>query len=132
MAISYHPRAGQILVCDFSGFKVPEMVKTRPVMVVSPRLPNRSHLVAVVPISLTAPTHDHPYVVRLSKNYHPDEADDLPCWAKCDLILNLGLWRMNGFKVGRRKWATPQANAQDLAAVKEGVLFGLGISHRNR
>lgn len=127
MALGFHPRAGQILVCDFHGFKVPEMVKPRPVIVVSPRLPHRSDIVAIVPISLTAPRHGLPFVVRLSKNYHPQESDDLPCWAKCDMVLNLGLWRLNGFKLGRRKWATPQANAEDLAAVKLGVLHGLGL-----
>lgn len=103
------------------------MVKVRPVMVVSPKLPNRSHIVAIVPISLTAPSHEHPYVVRLSKNYHPKEADDLPCWAKCDMIVNIGLYRLEGFKLDRRKWATPQASSEDLRAVRAGVLHGLGV-----
>lgn len=116
-------------MCDFQGFKVPEMVKVRPVMVVSPRLPYRSDIVAVVPISLTAPIHDLPFCVRLSKNYHPNEDDDLPCWAKCDMVMNLGLWRLDGFKVGRRKYETPQATADDLRIVKEGVLHGLGQGH---
>jgi uncharacterized protein YifN (PemK superfamily) len=127
MGINFHPRAGQILVCSFDGFKVPEMVKPRPIIVVSARLPNRSDIVTVVPISLTAPKHNHPYVVQLSKNYHPKEADDLPCWAKCDMLMNLGLYRLNGFKLGRRKWDTPHASPEDLAAVREGVLYGLGL-----
>ena len=42
MTLAYHPRAGQILICKFDGFRVPEMVKVRPVMVFSPRLPHRS------------------------------------------------------------------------------------------
>lgn len=113
-------------MCDFSGFKVPEMVKPRPVMVVSPRLPHRSNIVAVVPISLTAPIHDLPFCVKLSKNYHPSSDDDLDCWAKCDMIMNLGLWRLDGFKVGRRRYENPQCSAEDLHAVKLGVLHGLG------
>lgn len=127
MPIQFHPRAGQILMCDFKGFVEPEMIKVRPVMVVSPKLPFRSHIVAIVPISLSAPRHDQPYVVRLSKNYHPQEADDLPCWAKCDMIVNIGLHRLEGFKVGRRKWATPQATSEDLRSVRAGVLHGLGV-----
>jgi uncharacterized protein YifN (PemK superfamily) len=103
------------------------MVKVRPIMVISPRLPHRSKIVAIVPISLTAPTHGEPYVVRLSKNYHPDELDDMPCWAKCDMVMNIGLHRLEGFKIGRRKWATPQANSEDLQAVRVGVLHGLGL-----
>jgi mRNA interferase MazF len=125
MAISFYPRAGQILMCDFSGFREPEMNKIRPVIVISPRLPNRSEIVAVVPISLTAPVKDFPFVVRLSKNYHPSESDDLPCWAKCDMLLNIGRFRLDGFKVDRRKWETPQASGADLAAVRQGVLAAL-------
>lgn len=108
---------------------MPEMVKPRPVIVVSPRLPHRSEIVAVVPISLTAPIHNLPFCVQLSKNYHPNEEDDLPCWAKCDMLMNLGLWRLDGFKVGRRKYVNPQATPEDLSAVKAGVLHGLGQGH---
>ena len=129
MPISFYPRAGQILVCDFSGFKEPEMIKKRPVIIVSPKLPYRSEIVTVVPISTTAPIHDHDFVVRLSKNYHPNENDDLPCWAKCDMIMNIARWRLDGFKIGRRKWATPQASGDDLQAVRDGVIHGLGLDH---
>lgn len=127
MALQFHPRAGQVLVCDFDGFREPEMVKPRPVIVVSPKLPNRSDIVAVVPISLTEPHRLMPFHFRLSKNYHPDEADDLPCWAKADMVMNLGLWRMSGFKVGRRKWDFPQLVGDDLAGVRKAVLLGLGL-----
>ena len=127
VAINFYPRAGQVLMCDFSGFVVPEMVKPRPVIVVSPRLPYRSEIVAIIPISLTPPIHHEPYAVRLSKNYHPSEGDDLPCWAKCDMLLNLSRRRLDGFKVGRRKWETPQVTGDDLKAVRAGVLHGLGM-----
>ena len=127
MPIQYFPRAGQLLVCDFSGFAPPEMVKKRPVAVISPRLPNRSEIVTIVPISLTAPRRRAPYVVKLSKNYHPEEPDDLDCWAKCDMVMNLGLRRLDGFKIGRRKWANPQINGDDLKAIRNGVLYGLGM-----
>jgi mRNA interferase MazF len=125
--IQFHPRAGQILVCDFSGFQPPEMNKVRPIIVVSPKLPHRSDIVSVVPLSTTAPIHNLPFVVRLSKNYHPDETDDLPCWAKCDMLMNIGIWRLSGFKIGRRKWDLPQASGDDLKAVRHGILCGLGL-----
>jgi uncharacterized protein YifN (PemK superfamily) len=127
MALPFFPRAGQVLMCDFKGFVEPEMVKTRPVIVVSPRLPYRSQIAAVVPISLTAPKHDLPFCYRLSKNYHPEEDDDLACWAKADMIMNLGIYRMSGFKVGRRKWEHPTLNAEDLAGVRHAILCGLGL-----
>ncbi|MCW2309075.1 uncharacterized protein YifN (PemK superfamily) [Rhodobium gokarnense] len=114
-------------MCDFNGFKEPEMVKTRPVIVVSPKLPYRSEIVAIVPISLTAPKHDYPYCYRLSKNYHPQEDDALPCWAKADLVLNLGLYRLSAFKTGRRKYTYPTLTPDDLAGVRRAVLCGLGL-----
>ena len=129
MPIQFYPRAGQILICDFSGFKEPEMVKPRPVIIVSPKLPYRSEIATVVPISTTPARHDLPFVVKLSKNYHPLEADDFPCWAKCDMVMNIALWRLKGFKIGRRKWELPQATAEDLQAVRAGVLHGFGMGH---
>lgn len=105
------------------------MVKQRPIIVVSPKLPYRSEIVTVVPISLTPPTHTLPFAVKLSKNYHPNEDDDLPCWAKCDMVMNIAKWRLDGFKVGRRKWENPQATGDDLQAVRDGVLHGLGLGH---
>ena len=116
-------------MCDFNGFVVPEMVKPRPVIVVSPRLPHRSEIVAIVPVSLTAPIHSEPFVVRLSKNYNPLEDDALPCWAKCDMLLNISRARLDGFKVGRRKWETPLISRSDLSVVRHGVLHGLGMGN---
>lgn len=38
MALRFHPKPGTILMCDFdTGFQVPEMVKKRPVIVLSPK-----------------------------------------------------------------------------------------------
>lgn len=127
MPLPFFPRAGQVLMCDFQGFNEPEMVKVRPIIVVSPRLPYRSEIAAIVPISLTAPKHDLPFCYRLSKNYHPEETDDLPCWAKADMLLNIGTYRLSGFKVGRRKWTFPSLTAVDLAAVRPAILCGLGL-----
>jgi len=95
-------------------------------MVVSSRLPYRTGLATVVPISLTPPERDVPYVVRLSRNYHPNENDGLPCWAKCDLLANDALSRLDRFKVDRRKYLAPKASDDDLSAVRAGVIAALG------
>tara|TARA_Y100001933_G_scaffold152188_1_gene150684 strand:- start:680 stop:1009 length:330 start_codon:yes stop_codon:yes gene_type:complete len=104
----------------------PEIIKTRPVIVVSSKLPYRAGLATVVPISLTAPKHDVPYAVRLSRNYHPGEDDTVPCWAKCDLLANVSLARLDRFKVDRRKHVAPKASEEDLRAVRAGVMAALG------
>lgn len=127
MGLTFFPRAGQIFVCNFNGFKEPEMIKPRPVIVISPKLPHRSEIVAVVPISLTPPKHKLPFCCQLSKNYHPDEDDDLPSWAKADMLMNLGLYRLTAFKVGRRKYFYPTLTPEDLQSVRHAVLCGLGL-----
>lgn len=131
MAIGFFPRMGQVFVADFSDLREPEMTKIRPVIVISPRLPNRSELVAVVPISLTPPRGEPKFVYRLSRNYHPGEPDDLPSWAKADMVTNIALRRLNGFKVGRRKWEYPNLSRDDLDGVRRAVLIGLGLDRLN-
>lgn len=98
-------------------------------MVISSKLPYRAGLVTVVPISLTAPRFDVAYAVQLSKNYHPAEADDVACWAKCDLLANVSLERLDRFKVGRRQYFAPKATEEDLAAVRQGVIVALGLNY---
>ncbi|MCQ8186296.1 type II toxin-antitoxin system PemK/MazF family toxin [Parvularcula maris] len=127
MPLKFHPRAGQVLVCDLSDFKPPEMVKVRPVVVISPRLPDRGGIVTIVPLSTTPPRKPYPFVVPLSRSYKPGGEPSVQTWAKCDMILNIGLHRLNAFKVGRRKWEIPEMTYADLRAVRRGVVFGLGM-----
>ena len=125
--LPFHPHAGTVLVADFRGFTAPELTKKRPVIVISPRLPYRSGLVTIVPISTTAPRSMVPYVCRLSKNYAPWGEPDVETWAKCDLVMNVGLARLEAFKVDRRKFVSPRLSPEDLAAVRQAVLAGLGF-----
>ena len=61
MAIKEHPVPGTIVLCDFGdpkkggSFRPPEMIKRRPVVVVSPKIARRSGLCTVVCLSTTAP-----------------------------------------------------------------------------
>lgn len=127
MGLNFFPRAGQIFVGDFTDLKVPEITKKRPVIVISPKLPYRSELVALVPVSTTAPRHDLPFVYRLSRNYTPWGAPGLECWAKCDLVMNVWVGRLSAFKVDRRKYVYPALTPEDLAGVRRAVLAGLGL-----
>ena len=114
-------------MCDFQGYIVPEIVKKRPVVVISPRLPYRSHLCTVVPLSTARPDRLQPYHYEMSKNPHPREPDDLPVWAKCDLLANVTLKRLDRFKVGRRKYYTPRISDAVLEGIRVGVLHALGF-----
>ena len=116
---------GQVLMADFSDLRQPEMTKVRPVIILSPRLPYRSELVTVVPISLTPPRHELPFCHLLSRNYHLGENQDKPSWAKADMVMTISLGRLNGFKIGKRRWAYPELSAEDLLEVRRAVLHGL-------
>lgn len=76
MPLHFPVARGMIVLCDYSGFRPPEMVKRRPVIVLSPRLAHRQHLATVVPLSTTVPPADLPYVceLRLSPHYPPRSA----------------------------------------------------------
>jgi len=50
-----------VLMCDFTGFKPPEMVKQRPVVVVSPRYRRHTGVCLVVPLSTVAPPEIEPH-----------------------------------------------------------------------
>lgn len=127
MAIRFYPRAGQIFICDFSKFQAPEMTKKRPVMVISPRLKHRSEIVTIVPLSTTAPRETVAYAVLLSKDYSPLSVSSKQVWAKCDMLLSVSRQRLTSYKIGRRKYHTPEATGDDLKRVREGVKAALGF-----
>lgn len=86
MAIQFSVVPRTILLCDYSkgGFVPPEMVKRRPAIVLSPRLPHRDNLHAVVPMSGTPPEQDVPYVVQIElANALPEPFAETTWWVKC-------------------------------------------------
>jgi hypothetical protein len=58
MPIQEHPATGTILICDFTGMKEPEMVKRRPVVVISPKIAVRRGLCTVLGLSTVPPPWD--------------------------------------------------------------------------
>ena len=106
MAITFHPRPGQILVCDFStGFREPEIVKNnRPVIVLTPDYKGRTGLVTVVPLSTKEPTEIMPYHYKLPRNCMPQigRFQDNDSWVKGDLLYTVGFHRLNLIMLGKR------------------------------
>lgn len=135
MAIRYPLAPRTLVLCDYGlgGFREPEMVKRRPAIVVSPRLPHRDNLCSVVPISLTAPMHDVPYVVKIElEEPLPAPFDSPVAWVKCDLVATVSFERLDMFRTGRdqegkRKYLTRKLPEDDFERVKEGILRGLGF-----
>lgn len=134
MAIQFPVGPGTILLCDYStGFNPPEMVKRRPVVVVSPRLPYRDHLCTVVPLSTTAPDRDTLYQCRVTPPQRLPAPFDAPeMWAKADMLATVGFGRLDLFRTGRdqtgkRKYLHPKLPPDDLRRVRASILHALGL-----
>lgn len=135
MGIKFPVGVGTILLCDYDrgGFQPPEMVKKRPAIVISPRLPHRDSLCTVVPISSEQPKHDVDYVVRLEfAPPLPDPFSYRVTWAKCDMLATVSFSRLDLFhterdQYGRRKYLHPKLSEAQLEHIKYGVLCALGL-----
>lgn len=124
--LQYHPHKGSVLMCDFRGNIVPEIVKKRPVVVITPRLPYRNNLATVVPLSTTPPEHDVNYVVKLQGYYGNDPLKPQQ-YAKCDLLCSVSFARLDRIKTGYRKYIAPQMSDEDFDSVMDGVKKALGL-----
>lgn len=101
--INFHPRPGQILMCNFDGLMKPKMVKTRPVLVVS-SLKDRAELVTIVALSTTPPSPVKPFHLKINRDSMPQtgyfQAKDM--WLKGDTIYTLCFQRLDLIKMGKR------------------------------
>jgi len=125
MAIYFHPSPGCVLLCNFEGYIFPEIVKVRPVVIVSPKHLKRGDLHCVVPLSTTPPDHIEPYHYQLKKDPIPNS--NATVWAKCDLVATVCSERFDRFQVGRRAFKTSGIPAEELEAIRECIKYALGI-----
>ena len=125
MPLAFQPRPGTVVMCDFAGFVVPEMVKVRPVVVVARNRKNRQ-LVTVVPLSTTPPDRMEDHHHELSANPLPGR-EHITCWAKCDMIATVSLARLDRYKMARREFVAPSLPDADLEAIKLAIMSALGL-----
>ena len=71
LSLTVRVKTGMVLACDFKGYIVPEIVKIRPVVVISPNEVVRPDLFTVVPLSNTAPKFVQNYYYR-ARYYSPE------------------------------------------------------------
>jgi uncharacterized protein YifN (PemK superfamily) len=134
MGIKFPIPSGLILLCNYdTGFRPPEMVKRRPALVVSPRLPHRDNLCAVVPLSLTIPDRTVMYQCELVLAAPlPSPWNATKLWAKADMIATVCFDRLDFFQTerdqtGRRKYLHPKVTPEQLKLVQSAILYGLGL-----
>jgi uncharacterized protein YifN (PemK superfamily) len=135
MPINFAVAPGTLLLCnyDLGGFRAPEMLKRRPAIVVSPRLPHRDNLCTVVPVSATPGKQEVGYVVRLElEEALPEPFRYKIVWAKCDMLATVSFERLDLFRTardqtGKRRYLQPRLPAEDFKRVRKGILMALGI-----
>ncbi|MYZ50326.1 type II toxin-antitoxin system PemK/MazF family toxin [Propylenella binzhouense] len=132
--LKFHPQPGTILICDYGDEAVePEMVKRRPVLVVSPNLKRRTGLCAIVALSTTPPdpVQDYHCTVRVDPPL-PPPFDSPDMWVKADMVSTVGFHRLDlphtkRDQYGKRKYLTVRVTPAELRAVYGCVLCGLGM-----
>lgn len=125
--IQFQPRAGQILVCNFGlGFKKPEMIKVRPVLVISPHQRFWTRLCVVVPISSRPPGEIKPYHYKLPDGAVPG-GKYAESWIKGDLVIAVGHHRLDRLRTGFRKYETPRVSDEVLREARRCVLHAAGM-----
>lgn len=132
MPLNFHPAPGSILVCDYwHDAQPPEMIKRRPVVVVSPRARRGSGIAIVVPLSTTAPKtvlSVHVRITLADPLPKPFDADEM--WAKCDLPNAVSLTRLDRFRErvdGQRSFRAGECSDEQLALVQRALAHALGI-----
>ncbi|MNC18619.1 PemK-like protein [compost metagenome] len=127
MPLQYQPKEGSVLICDFRGYEVPEMVKVRPVVVIRKHRSNRL-LVTVVPLSTTAPDCMLEHHLELASHLHGASPT---CWAKCDMVATVSLSRLDRIKSrdrqGNRVYVISQLETDEFHAIKVAVRRALGL-----
>ena len=135
MPIHEHPLQGSIVTVDYtSGFKVPEMVKVRLAVVLSPKISARPKLCTIVPLSLTAPQSPMPYNKLISIPFRlPNSWGQHDRWIKGDMINAVAFHRVNLLRLGKdengkRIYQYSRLPDVLLKEVRRCTLHGLGLS----
>lgn len=133
----YPPKTGDIVMCEFPAcFEMPEMVKTRAVVVISRRSQHRLGLAAIVPLSSTEPNpileHHCQIPVRLLPKFM--QATGGPRWAKGDMVYTLSTKRLSlptthrDKRTGKRAYDQARLDLEHLQLVRRCVASALLIS----
>ncbi|GAC1421589.1 MAG: type II toxin-antitoxin system PemK/MazF family toxin [Candidatus Velthaea sp.] len=122
------PEQRDVWMCDYAGYEVPEMVKTRRVIIVSPRN-SGARVALVVPVSTSGPGVESPVHVRLpGRASYPCFSGVDEVWAKCDLVSHVRFARLSRVRVNDREIHTVKISPTHFKQVQEALLrsFGLG------
>lgn len=121
----FYPKLGHVLICDFTrGFVAPEMLKHRPVVVISPGTTHIRKLCTVVPLSTTQPATVMGWHFPLSASPLPETPAHIQVWAKCDMLYTVSFDRLDKLHRKRRQgreYFAPKVSPADLHGILQAV-----------
>ena len=128
MPLPFHPRPGTLWMCDFdTGFQPPEMVKLRPVVVISPYPRGRmTGLCTIVPLSTVEPFPIEPFHHLMAPRSLPSKLRQKDTWAKCDMLYTISLNRLSR-ATDRGQPMKFRVLDVDLDAIRACVKVALGL-----
>ena len=128
MPLFRQPAPGTLWMCDFNtGFRPPEMVKYRPVVVISPQPGRMTGLCTIVPLSTTRPIPMEPVHHRMDPASLPGRLAQNETWAKCDMLYTVSLARLSRATRRGQAAATFRVLDTDMDAIRNCVKIGLGL-----
>ncbi|QPL37281.1 type II toxin-antitoxin system PemK/MazF family toxin [Thalassospira sp. B30-1] len=132
MPIRFHPRPGRFLTCDYRGYEAPEMIKRRPVVVISPRKRQGPGLCTVVPLSTTPPNLQTACHVKIEIDPLGGRWTATEMWAKCDMITVASFSRLDMIRTGKaldgkRIYNNNELDADLLKKIREACAFSFGL-----
>lgn len=92
--ITFQPKPGSVAYCDYRGFIEPEMVKKRPIIVISKHNHN-AKLLLVVPISSVEPRNKFEYHIEMDPRFCQLHLSGMRSWVKCDMLNVISLGRLD-------------------------------------
>jgi mRNA interferase MazF len=128
-SLSFVPAEATVLLCDFStGFRPPEMIKMRPVVVLSPSTRNHQTC-TVIPLSTVEPRRSTALIVQIDAEKYPFLNGST--WAKCDMTTTISRTRLfllrdpaDGKGIDSRMTTV---DGTDLAAIRRATAAALGL-----
>lgn len=133
MALQFHPEPGTLVICDFRGFILPEMVKPRLCVVISPRRRSGAALCTVVPLSCTAPDpkENFHHLLKIDPPLPPPFCEP-EAWVKGDMLYTVSYERLDRphkkNSGGKREYITRVISVADLRKVRKCIVQGLGMN----
>ncbi|MES9841186.1 MAG: type II toxin-antitoxin system PemK/MazF family toxin [Candidatus Thiodiazotropha endolucinida] len=104
MGLQVYPGPWRIMMCDFNtGFKIPEMVKRRPVITISKRRDDEAPLCTVIPISTVRPEviRDYHYLLPADEMPRYLQKGKHQNWVKVDMVTTVAFFRLTLLWHGR-------------------------------